>query len=383
MIVLFTLLIPLAIAGLLLINTGLVRSRSAAHVMMAGLTVTGIAVLVYCAWGFAIEVYWGGALFLHSLSFPLTAAACFSAFAAALAAIIPLGAGAERWRLGGACASTVILAGGAVPLVAHWAWSGAGPRFIDCGGAGVIQATGGIAALAIAWILGPRRGKFSPEGMPAAIPGHQAVLVLLGCLLAWPGWIGLNAAGSLLFERASADLLPIVAINTTLAAAAAALTSAAITRIRFGKPDASLCANGWISGLVAISAGCVFLAPAAAVIVGAVAGALVTFSVEILELRLGIDDPGGSISVHAIGGIWGLLSAGAFGPAVRWLDQTMAVASLLGLILPVTYGLNLLLNLVLKQRVPPEGERQGMDLHELGAGAYPDFMTHFDDMMQR
>jgi Amt family ammonium transporter len=182
-----------------------------------------------------------------------------------------------------------------------------------------------------------------------------------------------------------------------LAASAAALTAAVITKVRFGKPDASLTANGWVGGLVASSASCAFVFPAEAVVIGSIAGAVVIFSVEWFELRMEVDDPGGSVSVHAVGGIWGILALGVFGqfhrpvlnvaensmPAAinantsgQWLAQIIGVATLVGFVLPLTYGLNWILNRFYPFRVSIEGERQGMDLHELGAGAYPEFVTH-------
>jgi Amt family ammonium transporter len=212
--------------------------------------------------------------------------------------------------------------------------------------------------------------------------------VLFGCFAAATGWMGLNCAGAILFGSALPGRLALVDVDTLLGAGSAALTAAVITRVRFGRPDASLTANGWIGGLVATSAGCAFLPPAAAVLTGLIAGALVTFSVELLELRLEIDDPGGSISVHAVAGIWGLLAAGMLGRFPGSGDGTLAaqavgIATLIGFILPLTWGLNALLNRFAPMRVSREGERQGMDLFELGAGAYPDFVTHADDHMQR
>jgi len=189
-----------------------------------------------------------------------------------------------------------------------------------------------------------------------------------------------------------------------LSAAAAALTAAIITKIRFGKPDASLTANGWVGGLVASSAACAFVVPAEAVVIGSVAGAVVTFSVEWFELRLEVDDPGGAVSVHAMGGIWGLLALGFFarfpGPALnvtgeagaaaalgsasgQWLAQLIGIATLLGFVLPLTYSVNWVLNRIYPFRASVEGERQGMDLHELGAGAYPEFITHTEDFLPR
>jgi Amt family ammonium transporter len=161
-------------------------------------------------------------------------------------------------------------------------------------------------------------------------------------------------------------------------AAAALLAAAAVTRLRYRVVDASLCANAWVAGLAAVSAGSAAIRPAGSVIVGLVAGALVIFSVEGLELGLKIDDPAGAVSVHAVGGIWGLLAAGVLannGPG-QWLAQVVGIAALLGFVFPAAYGLNWLLDRRRCQRVPPDAERRGLDLHELGAGAYPDFMTH-------
>jgi Amt family ammonium transporter len=180
----------------------------------------------------------------------------------------------------------------------------------------------------------------------------------------------------------------LVAVNTILAASAGALAAAVITRARFGMPDASLSANGWVGGLVAVSAGCAFLPSAAAVLVGLIAGALVPFSVEVLELRLEVDDPGGSISVHAVAGIWGVLAVGLFGrfpgnSSGQFIAQLVGVATLFGFVLPVSWGANYLLNRFVPCRATREGERQGMDLFELGAGAYPDFITHNDEYSSR
>ncbi len=366
--VVLILLVPFAGAGLSLINTGLGRSRSAAHSMLSSLCAFSVAALVYFAWGFAWQGFpggpahvltlagkqwsWAGAspFLFHGLEFNgsfASLAALFGMFAVGLAALIPLGAGADRWRLGAICASTALLAGVTFPLFAHWAWGGGwlaqlgvncglGSGFLDAGGSGAIQAVGGLTALSVAWILGPRRGKYTLDGLPVAIPGHNAVLVMLGCALSLAGWLGLNSAGAILFAGALPARVALIAVNTALSAAAAALAAAAITHTRFGKPDASLTANGWIGGLAASSAACAFVSPLSAVAIGLVSGALITFSVEWFELRLAVDDPGGSISSHAMGGIWGLLALGIFaevhaptaitgafgGASPHWLAQT-------------------------------------------------------------
>jgi Amt family ammonium transporter len=243
------------------------------------------------------------------------------------------------------------------------------------------------------WILRPRRGKFTENGIPTAMPGHNAVIVLFGCILALVGWLGLNTSGVMLFTTIAPVRSVLVSLNTVLSAGSAVLASMAMTRVRFGKPDASLAANGWISGLVASSATAAFVRPVEAIIIGLVAGALTVLSVEVIELHMGVDDPAGAISSHATGGIWGVLAVGMFGtvPSApgeptnsgQFLAQLAAVATLLGFVLPLSYGLNRMLNRLLPQRVSTEGERQGLDLFELGAGAYPEFMTHRDELSRR
>lgn len=419
----FLLLAPLAGAGLALINAGLGRSRNAAHSMMAALCVMSVAACVYFVCGRAFQGYAGGMAHFVSVGnkswdwigaepwffrgLPMNAAqnvpplflfAWFGILAAGLAGTIPLGSGADRWRLAAICASTALLGGLIFPLFAHWAWGGGflaqlgtnyglGRGYLDAGGAGPIHALGGLTALAITWIVGPRRGKYTADGMPMAIPGHNAVLVLFGCMVAFVGWLGLNSAGAMLFAGVEAGRAPLIAVNTLLSASAAALATAVITKLRFSKPDASLTANGWVGGLVASSAACAFVAPAAVLIVGLVAGALVTLSVDVLDLRMEVDDPGGAISVHAVSGIWGVLAVGLFGRleadgAGQLLAQAVGIATLVGFVLPLSYALNLLLDRAMGQRVAVEGEHQGMDLYELGAGAYPEFVTHTDEFMR-
>jgi ammonium transporter, Amt family len=418
-------LIPLAASGLALIHQGLGRSRSAAHAMLASLCALAISAIVFVAIGFSWAGFAGGPA--HSfaaggvrwdwlgaaqwlgggihfdgsdpadLGSSLTL--CLEMFAAGLAALIPLSAGTDRWRLGPICLGSALLAGLGFPLFAHWVWGGGWlaqlgtnfgiSGFVDAGGAGVIQVVGGLMALAVAWITGSRRGKYADDGMAAAIPGHNIVLVLFGCVLALVGWIGLDCAVSVLFYGAGLPQVVGVVINAMLSASGGCLAAVAITRARYRKPDASLSANGWIAGLVAGSAAGAMVSPAAAIDTGLIAGALVTYMIEIFELKLQIDDPGGAISVHAGAGIWGLIAVGLFGHFSEgtWgghvLAQLVGVAALLGFMLPVLYGGNLLLNRFVPYRVDNDGDWQGMDIRELGAGAYPEFVVHADEFVPR
>jgi Amt family ammonium transporter len=409
---LLILLVPFAAAGLMLMNTGLGRSRSAAHTMLACLCMLAVAALAYMACGFALQGFGSGSFYSISLGgkrwdvagagtlflagvklngSPQSLGILLAMFGAGIGAMIPFGAGSDRFRLSACCLSAAVFAGLIFPLFSHWVWGGwlaqlglsggLGHGFLDTGGAAAIHASGGLAALSLAWILGPRRGKYS-DGVPTALPGHDAVLVIFGCVLALVGWMGLNGAGAILYNHMASGGVVLVAVNTLLSASAAALAAAAITRARYNRPDASLCVNGWTGGLVASSAVAAFASPLAAALIGLIAGALVAFSVEALDARLAIDDPGGAISVHGAAGIWGLLAVGFFSQS-EWLAQIAGVATLLGFVFPLTYGTYWVLNRFHPLRVAPEGERTGMDLHELGAGAYPEFVTHHDDLFSR
>jgi len=428
--VVLILLTTFGVLGVAVLNTGLTRSRSAAHTMTASFCIFTAAALTYFVCGFAWQGFagrpdhtftfsgrpWGWIaaepFFFRGIKFDgsvVSLVALFQLVSVGLAALIPLGAGADRWRLRASVVSTALLAGWTYPLFAHWVWGGGwlaqlganyrlGYGFIDAGGSSSIQVVGGVTALSIAWILGPRSGKYSQNGIPAAIPGHNLVLAMFGCLLALVGWIALNSAGAILFAGAEGTRVVLVAINTLLTAAGASLTTACVTGVRLGKPDASLVANGWMGGLAASSAACPFVSPLFAVLIGIVAGILVPFAVEVFESRLSVDDPGGAISSHGMAGLWGVLAAGLFAklslpisanPSTsrqansgQLLAQIVGIAALLGFVLPLTYGLNWLLNRVCPQRVALEGEWQGMDLHELGGGAYPEFVTRGDDFVQ-
>jgi Amt family ammonium transporter len=414
-------LVPLATAGMALIHQGLGRSRSAAHSMLATLCALSITAIAFVLLGAAWAGYSGGAI--HSFStasrswdwlgaipfFATTTGAtllktpviamtvALQMFAVGLASLIPLSAGTDRWRLLAVCCFSALFAAVFYPLFSHWAWGGGWlshlptllglAAFRDAGGAGVVQVVGGLAALSVAWVLGPRQGKYT-DGMAAAIPGHNIVLVLFGCLLALVGWIGLDSAVSMLFYSATTNDLPLVAINAMLAASAGGLAAVFTTQMRYRKPDASLSANGWIAGLVAGSASSCFISPLAAVFIGFVAGGLVTFLVETLELKLMIDDPGGAVSVHLGAGLWGLLAAGLFTPTegprlALLLSQIIGIATLAGVLFPLMHAANLLLNRIVPYRVDADGDWQGMDIRELGAGAYPEFVMHADEFVPR
>ena len=409
---------PLAGAGLAMMNSGLGRSRSAAHTMLSSMLLMSAGALAYLICGAAFLDGWSAAIattvrghtwswlglsgfFLHGIDWdgsgafperPLTI--LHGLVCASLTALIPFGAGGDRWRLASASAIGALLAGVAFPVFGHWAWSDVGwlthldqlaglPRgYSDGGGAGAVHVTGGAAALALVWMLGPRHARYNDSGIPAAVPGHDAVLAVAGAFLALIGWLGLNCAGALLYGKASAMRLALVGLNTILCAAAGAIASALFTKSRYGRPDASLCANGWTGGLVASSAAAAFVHPAAAALIGVVAGVMVAFAIEMLDVHLAFDDPGGTVAVHFLCGLWGLLAAGLFGSA-NLMAQVVGIATLIGFVFPLAFGIVWMTSRFVPLRTTPEGDRQGMDLHELGANAYPEFMMHHEDSWGR
>jgi Amt family ammonium transporter len=418
-------LIPFAAAGLALIHQGLGRSRSAAHAMLASLCALAVSAIVFVLFGASwagsagaaihsiaaggVRWDWLGAapFFARGIRFDGSDAAnlgrslvlCLELLAVGLTATIPLSAGADRWRLGPICLSSALLGGLVFPIFAHWVWGGGWlaqlaanfgiANFTDVGGAGVVQVVGGLMALSVAWIAGPRRGKYSDDGIPAAIPGHNIVQVLFGCLLALVGWIGLDAAASILFYGAGLQQVVGVMINAILSASAGCLAALVVTRSRYHKPDASLSANGWIAGLVAGSASCSMVSAESAIAIGVIAGVLATYLIEIFELHLRVDDPGGAVSVHALAGIWGLIALGLFGNFPEGtrgghiMAQVVGICALLGFMLPLIHAGNLLLNRWSTYRVDDDGQWHGMDVRELGAGAYPEFVIHADEFVPR
>ena len=406
------LLAPLALAGLALINAGLGRSRSAAQSMLGSLAIATASFLGFALVGATLAApalgpghtillsgkvwSWAGTgpwMLSGFANLPAKAqlGTLFEMLAVALAALIPWGSGADRFRIAAGVAVACVLAGVVFPLLAHWEWGGGwlgalgeqfglGTGLLDPGGAASVHVLGGFAALSVIWIAGPRRGKFPRQGLSTAMPGHNANYVLFGCLVALVGGLAFNMAGALLWVDLDPTRLPLVAVNTLLASAAALCASFTITRLRFGKPDASLCANGWLSGLVVSSACAATVTPMQSVFAGLVAGIATPLLVEVLELALSIDDPSGALSAHVVSGLWGLFVAGVFSHRPgQLIAQLVGIATLLGIVLPFVYLLFVLLNHVVPFRVDPDGERIGMDLHELGGAAYPEFVVHRDD----
>jgi ammonium transporter, Amt family len=316
------------------------------------------------------------------------------------AATIPTGAMAERWKFSAFFIYGFFMSMFLYPLYANWVWGGGwlaqmgvnfglGHGHVDFAGSSVVHMTGGVTALAGAIVLGPRIGKFRRDGAIGALPGHNLPMAMVGTLILAFGWFGFNAGSTL---AASDSRVGLIAANTMLASSAGALAALLYLWHRYNKPDVAMACNGLLGGLVAITAPCAFVTPVAAVLIGAVAGLLVTAVVLALERRLRIDDPVGAIAVHGACGMWGALALGLFadgsygdgwngvqGPVCGLMfgDSSQFVAQVIGVTvnLIVVFGLAMAFFLIVERtignRVAAEVEWTGLDALEMGSDAYP------------
>ena len=328
-------------------------------------------------------------------------------------ATIPTGAMAERWAW-----RNFVIYGlwVAFPycLYANWVWGGGwlaqmglnwglGHGAVDFAGSGVVHAMGGFIGLAGAIVVGPRIGKYSKDGKPQAIPGHNIPMVVLGTFILAFGWFGFNPGSTL----AGTDLrISFIVVNTMLASVTATLGALLTLELKGLKHDPSMMCNGMLAGLVAITAPCAFVNPIGAGIIGFVAGVLVVFSVFFFE-RVGVDDVVGAVSVHGINGLWGVISVGIFatgeygagwngvvrdayvkgygadgvrgllyGDFSQFIAQCLdaAVVATLGFVM--AYAWFKISDMITPIRVPAEIEIEGLDIPEVGAPGYPDFALH-------
>jgi ammonium transporter, Amt family len=257
---------------------------------------------------------------------------------------------------------------------------------IDFAGSTVVHSTGGWAALAGAILLGPRIGKYSPDGSSNAIPGHNIPLASLGVFILWFGWFGFNAGST----TSGTDLsIAVIAVTTNLAAAAGSISAMIFVWIKFGKPDISMSLNGALAGLVGITAGCANVSPSSALMIGGISGILVVVSVEFFDKVLKIDDPVGAISVHGVCGAWGTLAVGLFaqekfggvngllhgGGISQFITQLMGVVSVFAWVFISAFAVFYVIKVTMGLRASDEDQLKGLDIEEHGMEAYSGFQT--------
>lgn len=313
-------------AGFALVEAGFTRAKNAINIMMKNLMDFSIGTLAFWAVGFGIMFgatktgWFGTSGFFLSDFTPggdpwVLAFWMFQVVFCATAATIVSGAMAERTKFTGYLLYSVLISAIIYPVFGSWAWgslfNGQGwlenLGFIDFAGSTVVHSVGGWAGLAGAIVLGPRAGKYLKGGSIKPILGHSMPLAALGVFILWLGWFGFNPGST---TAANKDIAMIF-VNTNLAAAAGAVLAMFTSWIKFGKAEVGMSLNGALAGLVAITSPCATVSPLSAVIIGAIAGILVVFSVLFFD-RVGVDDPVGAISVHGVNGAWGTLAAGIF-----------------------------------------------------------------------
>ena len=451
-------------AGFAMVETGLCRSKNAAHTVTMNMMIYPLGCIAFWAYGFAIG--WGnwfngpvapgwysslgpGTSILNSgigLGAAVDAAGTpTGAFAYGLmgtkgfflngmddvsvmalfffmmvfmdtTATIPTGAMCERWAWKNFCLYGIWVA---LPycLFANWVWGGGwlanlgttmgfGHGVVDFAGSGVVHAMGGAIGLAGAIVIGPRIGKFA-DGKPLAMPGHHVPMVVIGTFILAFGWFGFNPGSTL----SGTDLrVSVVVVNTMLAGISGAIATMCYLMVKGLKPDPSMLCNGMLSGLVAITAPCAFVDSWAAVVIGAISGVIVVESVFFWERR-GIDDPVGAISVHGVNGSWGVISLGIFANGkygMGWNNVVRAkydangaedgvltdgvsglingdVSQLWAQLIDVgvvwIFGFTMayvwfkLSDKITPLRVSRDVEIEGLDVPEMGAHAYPDFIS--------
>jgi Amt family ammonium transporter len=379
-------------AGFALLETGFTQAKNAVNIIMKNVMDASAGALVFFIVGFGIMFgsSWNG--FIGTDGFFLTgiegqpeswtyAFYFFQAVFAATAATIVSGAVAERIKFNGYLVFSIAITGLIYPVFGAWAWGGLfngggwleSLGFIDFAGSTVVHSVGGWAALAGALVIGPRAGKYAPDGTPREIPGHSLPLAALGVFILWLGWFGFNAGST----TAGSTDIALIAMNTFLAAGAGAALAMATTWVRGGTPDATMTLNGVLGGLVGITAGCASLTPGFAILTGAVAGVIVVFATYALEKI--IDDPVGAVAVHGVCGAWGTLAAGLFAASGFSLAQVgvqmVGIAAAFAWTFPVSYALFYSLDQMIGLRINGDLERKGLDLYEHDVRAYPEFIA--------
>ncbi|HSK91644.1 MAG TPA: ammonium transporter [Euzebyales bacterium] len=388
-------------AGFAMLESGLTRSKNAANIMMKNLSDMNFGIIAYFLVGFGLMYGATAGGFIGTDTFalapgsysdgitapvtepggiPLGVDFMYQAVFAATAATIVSGAIAGRMKFSGYVIMSVAMTIAIYPIVGHWQWGGGWLSelgYIDFAGSSIVHLTGGVAAITVAAILGPRRGKFAADGSPRVIPGHNAPMVTLGTFLLFFGWFGFNG-GSVL--AADGVAIAPVLFTTALAGCAGGAAASIYTWIRFSKPDLSMTCNGVLAGLVGITAGPDLVGGVGAIGVGLVAGVLVILSVQAVD-RLGIDDAVGAFSVHGVCGVLGCWWLAFYGNGVGlftgngftqvWVQVvgTLAIAAFVCVVSAiVAFGLKAAGML----RVSEEEEVEGLDIHEHGMYGYPE-----------
>ncbi|MCX8116849.1 MAG: ammonium transporter [Desulfobacterota bacterium] len=395
--------------GFATVESGLCRAKNTVNILSKNVIVFCVTSLAFWAVGFGLmfgdghplvglkgffligadnspatgEAYRGVFSSLNWTGVPLLAKFFFQLVFAGTAATIVSGAVAERIKYFSFFVFSFLMGALIYPIQGHWIWGGGWLSqlgFKDFAGSTVVHSIGGWSALVGAALLGPRLGKFGPDGKVNPIPGHNLGMATLGMFILWLGWFGFNGGSTM-----AADPKPIslIILNTNMAAAAGGIAATFVSYLAIGKPDLSMLLNGVLAGLVGITAGADGATVFGSIVIGFVSGILVVFSVLFFD-RIKVDDPVGAISVHMVNGVWGTLAVGLFHSEAGLLyggGPKQLLIQIVGILSVAAFSVlaNLLVWKIIKGvmglRVSEEEEMEGLDIGEHGMEAYPDFSS--------
>ena len=382
--------------GFSFLEIGLTRQKNTINILFKNVFIICVGLLLYCLGGFNLMYPGfeeGSAGIFKFAGFGITAPEggmtaayagggytwwtdfLFQGMFAATAATIVSGAVAERIKLTSFMVFTVLYVGLVYPIVGSWHWGGGfleGMGFHDFAGSTLVHSVGGWAALIAIWLLGARIGKFDENGKPRVIAGHNIPLATAGVLILWLGWFGFNG-GSVL--SADPALTSLTLVTTCLAAAAGGVAAFVFSQILYKNFDLTMFLNGILGGLVGITAGADQMTPTDAILIGAIAGVIIVLAVALVD-RLRLDDPVGAVAVHLICGIWGTLAVGLFGAMAstdQFLTQLTGVAIVGAFCLATSFIILFTIKKTMGLRVSEKEEIEGLDDHEHGMSAYPDY----------
>ena len=385
-------------AGFTMLEAGMIKKKNAAEIVTKNLGLYSIACIMYLVCGFAL-MYPGGAFIdgiipsigtslglstsmdnadigiPYGMEYSQQADFFFQVVFVATAMSIVSGAVAGRMKILPFFLFAIVLTGFIYPIQGYWNWGegflNSSLGYSDYAGSGTVHLCGAAAALAVVHVLGPRKGKYNSDGSSNVIAGSNIPMAALGVWILWLGWFGFNGGSELVVSNESAAInVSQVFLNTNIAAAGGVVASLVISQLVKGKMDITMAMNGAIAGLVAITAAPSAPSAGAALLIGAVGGIIVYFSIVGLDKR-GIDDPVGAISAHGVVGIWGVLAVCFTGGSI--IAQAAGVLAIAGF----TYVASLITILVINSFMPIRAtdmeQDTGLDLVETGVEAYPEF----------
>ena len=373
-----------------MLEAGLVRSKNTAEILTKNVALYSIACTMFLLVGYNImyvDNAEGG--FIPSIGALIGTQAAdadhslesdffFQVVFVATAMSIVSGAVAERMKLWAFLGFAVVLTGFIYPIEGYWTWGGgflSEMGFVDFAGSAIVHGAGAAAALAGVLILGARKGKYGKNGEIYPIPGSNLPLATLGTFILWMGWFGFNGGSQLLLsDKENATAVGQILLNTNAAAAMGAIAALFVCKILWGKSDLTMVLNGALAGLVVITADPLSPSPLMACLLGLLGGSLVVFSIIALD-KVKIDDPVGAISVHGVCGALGIMLVPLTNGDASFVNQLIGLVCILAFVFVASFIVWTVLNKTMGIRVTEEEELNGMDQHDCGIEAYPEFVS--------